>query len=187
MNEMNEYIIGNVRTNSFPLRGRILENRVHQYLVNFEPEVTTNNSELRHKILFGANRVQRQNNYKTLFDYFGKFEFDNHCLYCMGRPKRDSSDNRHLRLSEGYTVFFQWQDSYMLADPVLPLSQQECMLNIFNRKKMKDADYTKVGRGWFYKRPNPPHPNMRPIDIGMSDFQPAQCRVIMYDYMFLYL
>jgi len=34
----------------------------------------------------------------------------------------------------------------------LPSQQQEALLNIFNRKRLQSAGFTRVGKGWFLKK-----------------------------------
>jgi len=76
-------ILKNIRTNSYSIKGKLLENEIHSYLVEFDPPIPTSNATLRSRILFGGRKSSE--NREWLKSTFGAYVFDNHQLYCMGR------------------------------------------------------------------------------------------------------
>jgi len=55
-------------------------------------------------------------------------------------------------LNENYKIKFIWQEKHYLDSEDLPSQQQEALLNIFNRKRLQSAGFTRVGKGWFLKK-----------------------------------
>ena len=54
-----------------------------------------------------------------------------------------------------------------MDDEVIPLTEEEQLLNIFKRKAMRNAYFNNVKDSWFYKDANnPPHPSMAPLTVG---------------------
>jgi len=77
-------------TNSYEVSGKLLETKVHAYLVEFEPKIPTNEVITRRTILYGDRKEDKKSNPKLLYDTFGHCEFDNITLYCMGREPKKS-------------------------------------------------------------------------------------------------
>ena len=120
-------------------------------MVTFEPEIDTVNAILRKNKLLGATRESKNINKKLLMQPFGHFEFDNHCLYSLGMRRGSDGARFEIKgLSDTHRVFFQWKDSFHLNELEIPLAQQASLLNIFNRKRIRRAGFTRVGKGWFH-------------------------------------
>merc|ERR1712228_82960 len=55
------------------------------------------------------------------------------------------------KLSKEYQVTFHCIGDFRLSDPTIPIQQQEALLNIFNRKRLQNSGFSRIGRGWFKK------------------------------------
>jgi len=67
---------------------------------------------------------------------------------------RKLKENLITTLHDKYKVRFMLVDSIYLTDTTLPIEQQLSLLNIFNRRKMEQAQFVRIAKGWFYGRPN---------------------------------
>ena len=141
-----------LKTNSFQVRGKILETAVNQYEVSFNPAIKSELVTLREKVVLGTNMKSRRKNFDILREKFGEFQFDNHALYSMGakeKLKKVSFEKGILSLD--YEITFHCIGDFRLSDPTIPIQQQEALLNIFNRKRLQNSGFSRIGRGWFKK------------------------------------
>merc|ERR1712154_156698 len=141
-----------LKTNSFQVRGKILETAVNQYEVSFVPSIKSELVTLREKVVLGSSLKSRRNNFEVLREKFGEFQFDNHALYSMGaKEKLKKVVFEKGELSKDYEITFHNIGDFRLSDPTIPIQQQEALLNIFNRKRLQNSGFSRIGRGWFKK------------------------------------
>merc|ERR1712154_505585 len=141
-----------LKTNSFQVRGKILETAVNQYEVSFLPSIKSELVTLREKVVLGSSLKSRRNNFEVLREKFGEFQFDNHALYSMGaKEKLKKVVFEKGELSKDYEITFHNIGDFRLSDPTIPIQQQEALLNIFNRKRLQNSGFSRIGRGWFKK------------------------------------
>ena len=63
-----------LKTNSFQVKGKILETQVHQFEVTFRPSIKSELAHLRDKVVFGSGIEKKRTNYQLLHEQFGEFE-----------------------------------------------------------------------------------------------------------------
>jgi len=144
-----------LKTNSFQVRGKILETAVNQYEVSFIPPIKSEMVALREKVVLGGSLKNRRKNFDILRERFGEFQFDNHALYSMGKTATKDKLKKIVfekgKLAKDYEVTFHCIGDFRLSDPTIPIQQQEALLNIFNRKRLQNSGFSRIGRGWFKK------------------------------------
>merc|ERR1719384_2581753 len=72
----------------------------------------------------------------------------------MGKTSKDKLKKvlfEKGKLSKEYEVTFHCIGDFRLSDPTIPIQQQEALLNIFNRKRLQNSGFSRIGRGWFKK------------------------------------
>jgi hypothetical protein len=135
-----------VRCNSFQVNGPLLKAQVHEYVISFEPDVKQEDVGQRHAILFG-----KLGNGDKLRSVFGEFSFDNTRLFALGDGLSEVPSVDFKDLHEKTSVHFTRTESYSITDTKLPLEQVEALLNIFNRKRLFAANFTRIGNAYFEK------------------------------------
>jgi len=139
--------LAQVVCNSYNVKGRLLQTKVHTYNISFDPDVPAANTTERQNIVYGTNYSEKMSNRRELEKIFGRFELDNTKFYSVG-PKPPNKVTLKT-LSRGFTVIFEYQQTESLDSKVIPNTRQEQLLNIFHRDQMRVARYKKLHRGWF--------------------------------------
>ncbi|ETO21767.1 hypothetical protein RFI_15436, partial [Reticulomyxa filosa] len=135
-----------LKTNSFEVRGKLLETQVFQFEVAFDPPIDAEQVTFREKVILGSNVY--------VFFFFWKkkkkevaFTKRNTYLFInLKKKKKNTSSFGWLDTAKRETMKF-W-GNYLAS---IPLQQQEALLNIFNRKRLQAAGFSRIGRGWFKK------------------------------------
>jgi len=158
-----------LKTNAYIVSGEFLNNTVHSYLVEFDPPLKNCEVLERRRVVIGTTSSEQRRNRKLLDAKFGNWTFNNNFMYSIGAPPHKTGQNDELRLSENYRVMFRWNDSSTINSTDLELTEEEQLLNTFNKKALKDAGFKQVRRSWFYHNvTSPPHElsSIRPSRIN---------------------
>merc|ERR1719295_2578167 len=147
-----------LKTNAYIVSGEFLNNTVHSYLVEFDPPLKNCEVLERRRVVIGTTSSEQRRNRKLLDAKFGNWTFNNNFMYSIGAPAHKTGQNDELRLSENYRVMFRWNNS---SD--LELTEEEQLLNTFNKKALKDAGFKQVRRSWFYHNVTSPPPELSSI------------------------
>jgi len=166
-----------VVTNAYLVSGDFLRNTVHTYLVEFSPPLSNQEVLERRRAVIGVTPSRQRANRRLLEAKFGHWTFNNNALYSIAAPAHKNGANDELTLSDTYRVSFRWQDSSTINSTDLELTEEEQLLNTFNKKAMKDAGFKQVRRSWFYHDVTSP-----PKDCGLEGIRPTrinnQCTIL---------
>lgn len=166
-----------VVTNAYLVSGDFLRNTVHTYLVEFSPPLMNQEVLERRRAVIGVTQSRQRANRRLLERKFGHWTFNNNSLYSIAAPAHKNGPNDELALSDTYRVSFRWQDSSTINSTDLELTEEEQLLNTFNKKAMKDAGFKQVRRSWFYHDVTSP-----PKDCGLDGIRPTrinnQCTIL---------
>jgi len=139
-----------LKTNAYTVSGEFLNNTVHSYLVEFDPPLKNCEVLERRRVVIGTTSSEQRRNRKLLDAKFGNWTFNNNFMYSIGARAHKTGQNDELQLSENYRVMFRWNDSSTINSTDLELTEEEQLLNTFNKKALKDAGFKQVRRSWFY-------------------------------------
>jgi len=164
-------------TNAYLVSGDFLRNTVHTYLVEFSPPLSNQEVLERRRAVIGVSASRQRANRRLLEAKFGHWTFNNNSLYSIAAPAHKTGANDELALSDAYRVSFRWQDSSTINSTDLELSEEEQLLNTFNKKAMKVAGFKQVRRSWFYHDVTSP-----PRNCGLDGIRPTrinnQCTIL---------
>ena len=119
-------------------------------MVEFDPPLKNCEVLERRRVVIGTTSSEQRRNRKMLDIKFGNWTFNNNFMYSIGAHPHKTGQNDELRLSENYRVMFRWNDSSTINSTDLELTEEEQLLNTFNKKALKDAGFKQVRRSWFY-------------------------------------
>jgi len=163
-------LVSGIITNAYKVEGEAFSNKVHEYFVEFEPPLKTDQILLRRATLMGTNSRTKARNIQLLNDHFGYWAFDNFKFFSMGVPAHKPGVNvagKHsLRLNDEHVVMFRYNQTIYLDHDDIPVTEEEQLLNTFKKRSLKQAGFNNVRDSWFYKdSANPPHASMKPIRV----------------------
>jgi len=152
-----------LQTNAYTVSGEFLNNTVHSYLVDFDPPLKNCEVLERRRVVIGTTSSEQRRNRKLLDEKFGNWTFNNNFMYSIGARPHKTGQNDELKLSENYRTMFRWNDSSTINSTDLELTEEEQLLNTFNKKALKDAGFKQVRRSWFYHNVTSPPPELSSI------------------------